>query len=104
MHWNRKRSGVLLLVAVATAGYFLRGLVPTVIAEYEQASHFSPWWGYVYLGVIGFSGAAFLMLTGWAGWTLAANTQAKARRRAAGERNPSQMSQHEQQTDLCLQR
>ncbi len=100
MGWNRKLSGVLLLVAVATAGYLLAGLVPRVIAEYERASSFSPLWGTIYLGVVGFSGAAFLALAGWAGWTLLANTRAKTRRREADARNPSQMSRREQQAEI----
>lgn len=100
MGWNRKLSLVLFLVAVAAAGYMLRTLVPTMIEEYEKASRFSPVWGYVYLGVVGFSGAAFLILAMWAAWTLAANSRGKTRRREAQGRTPSQMSRREQQAEI----
>ncbi len=100
MGWNRKLSLVLFLVAVATAGYLLRSLVPTMIDEYERAAQFSPMWGYVYLGVAGFSGAAFLILTLWAVWTLAANSRGKAKRREALSRTPGEMSAHERQAEI----
>ena len=97
---NRKLAIILFLVAVAAAGYMLRSLVPTVLAEYEQASRFSPIWGYVYLGVIGVSGAAFLALAVWTLWTLVANSRLKARRRHDTARNPSQMSRREQEAEV----
>jgi hypothetical protein len=100
MVWNRKRSSILLLVAVALAGYFFRGLVPAVIAEYEQAAGFDPVWGYVYLALLVLSGTAVTILAGWAAWTLAANTRFKARRREALARNPSQMSTREKQAEI----
>ncbi len=100
MAWNRKLSGILFLVAVAAAGYLLRWLVPTVLAEYEQAARFSPIWGSVYLGVIGVSGAAFGALALWALWTLVANSRFKARGREALARNPSQMSRREQEAEV----
>ncbi len=82
MAWNRKISALLLLVAVAVAGYLLRSFVPNVLSEYEQAASFHPVWGYVYLGVVGVSGAAFLILILWAVWALLSNTRSKDRRRA----------------------
>lgn len=100
MGWNRKLSLVLFLVAVAAAGYMLSSFVPTVIDEYQKAAEFSPIWGYVYLGVVGFSSAAFVMLAAWVAWTLAANTRSKAHRRESRSRTPSQMSHREQQAEI----
>ncbi len=100
MTWNRKQSSILLLVAIALAGYFFRGLVPTVISEYEQAAEFSPVWGYVYLTLVGLSGAAVLVLAGWLLWTLVANSRLKLRRKAVDALNPSQMSRREQQAEI----
>lgn len=100
MGWSRKVSGVLFLVALAAAGYFLRGLVPTIIEEYERASAFSPTWGYVYLGVVSVGVGASLVLVGWITWSLVANSRSKKRDRAEGARNPSQMSRREQQSEI----
>jgi uncharacterized protein (DUF697 family)/GTP-binding protein EngB required for normal cell division len=100
MTWNRKRSSILLLVAIAAGGYFFRGLVPAVIAEYRQAAEFSPVWGYLYLAMLGASGTAVAILAAWAVWTLVANTSLKARRREAEARNPSQMSSREQEAEI----
>jgi GTP-binding protein EngB required for normal cell division/uncharacterized protein (DUF697 family) len=91
---------VLLLVAVAAAGYLLRSFVPNVLAEYEQASRFHPIWGYVYLAVVGVSAAAFLVLLGWTVWALLANTRDKRRRRADSSRRPSQMSRGQKQAEI----
>ena len=93
----------MLLVAIATAGYFLRGFVPEVITEYERASAVSPVWGYVYLALLGLSGTAVAILAVWAAWTLVSNTRFKARRREAAARNPSQMSRREQQAEIETQ-
>jgi uncharacterized protein len=101
MRWNGKLSLILVLVAVAAAGYFLRGLVPTLIGEYQRAADFSPVWAYVYVAMVGLSGTAFLILGGWAAWTLAANTRSKARAREALSRNPSQMSRREQEAEIA---
>lgn len=100
MGWNRKLSLALFLVAVALAGYMLRSFVPTVIDEYQKAADFSPVWGYVYLGVVGFSGTAFLVLAAWVAWTLAANTRSKAKRHESRSRTPSQMSRREQEAEI----
>src|SRR5262249_37979540 len=80
------------LVAIAAAGYMLRGLLPTVLDEYHKASEFSPIWGYVYLCVAGASAAAFILLAAWAAWTLVSNSRRKAKSQAAQARTPSQMS------------
>lgn len=100
MGWNRKLSLVLFLVAVAAAGYAITSFVPTVLEDYERASQFSPVWGYVYLGIVGFSSAAFLVLAGWVVWSLTANTRAKSRRRAELNRTPSQMSHRERRAEI----
>jgi hypothetical protein len=100
MRWSSKLSGVCLLVALAAAGYLLHGLVPTVIHEYQTAAGFSPIWGYVYLAGLSVSGLAFVLLFGWAAWTLVTNTRQKTRGREAGSRNPSQMSRGERQSEI----
>jgi small GTP-binding protein len=100
MGWNRKLSLILFLVAVATAGYFLRSLVPTVIAEYREAASFSPVWGYVYLAVAGCGALAFLVLAGWTIWTLASNTRGKSRRRQDEGRTPRQMSRRDKEAEI----
>jgi GTP-binding protein EngB required for normal cell division/uncharacterized protein (DUF697 family) len=100
MGWNRKLSLVLFLVAVAAAGYVLSRFVPTAIEEYEKASRLHPVWGYVYLGVVGFSALAFSILAGWVVWSLARNTRAKSLRRESQSRTPSQMSRREQQAEI----
>lgn len=100
MGWSRKFSGTMLLVAICVAGYLLRSLVPNVLAEYEQASRVAPVWGYLYLAIVGISGGAFVLLAGWAVWTLLSNSRAKAERRTAGARNPSQMSERERQSEI----
>ena len=100
MRWNRRISALLLLVGLAVAGYLLRSLVPNVLAEYEQAASFHPVWGYVYLAVVGVSGAAFVILIVWILWALLANTRAKDRRREAANLAPSQMSRRQQQAEI----
>lgn len=91
----------MFLVAVAAAGYFLRGLVPALLTEYEQANRFHPVWGYVYLGIVGLSGAAFLTLAVYLVWSLASNSRRKAGQRAAQRRNPSEMSAAERQAEIA---
>ena len=100
MRWNSRLSLFFFLVALAAAGYGLGRLVPTVVAEYRQASEFSPAWGYVYVTGVGIGAAAFAMLAIWAGWTIVANTRSKAGRRASESRNPSQMSCADRQTEI----
>ncbi len=89
-----------MLVVLAGGGYLFRWLVPSLLAEYEQASRLSPIWGYVYLGVVAVSGTAAVALAGWALWALAANSRLKGARRSAGARNPSQMSHAERQAEI----
>jgi GTP-binding protein EngB required for normal cell division/uncharacterized protein (DUF697 family) len=101
MAWNRRITALVLLAGLAVAGYMLRSLVPNVLAEYQQAASFHPAWGYVYLAVVGVSGAAFVALIGWALWTLLANTRFKDRRRAAGKLAPSEMSRRQQQQEIA---
>jgi GTP-binding protein EngB required for normal cell division/uncharacterized protein (DUF697 family) len=101
--WNRRLTALVLLVSLAVAGYLLRSLVPNVLAEYEQAASFHPAWGYVYLAVVGVSGAAFVILIAWILWALASNTRWKDRRRAAAGLSPSQMSRRQQQEELQTQ-
>lgn len=100
MTWNRKISALLLLVSLAVAGYMLRSLVPNVLSEYEQAASFHPVWGYVYLAVVGVSGAAFVVLIVWTLWALLANTRAKDRRRQIANLAPSQMSRRQRQQEI----
>jgi small GTP-binding protein len=100
MGWNRKLSLIFFLVAVAAAGYFLRSLVPTMLAEYRTAAEFSPTWGYVYLAVAGAGAAAFLTLAIWIIWSLTSNTRFKAKRRESLARTPRQMSQNEKQSEI----
>lgn len=101
MVWNRKVSLIFFLVAVAATGYFLRGLVPTLLTEYQQARQFHPAWGYIYLGVVGLSAAAFLTLGVYVAWSLVGNSRRKARRRDAERRNPSAMSIAERQAEIA---
>lgn len=100
MGWNRKVSLLVLLVALAAAGYFLRGLIPSILTEYEQAARFHPAWGYAYLAVVALSGAAFIALVVWTVWTLIGNSLFKARLRSAERRNPSQMSAAERAAEI----
>lgn len=100
MSWNRRISLVFFLAAVALAGSLLRSFVPNVLTEYEQARSFDPLWGYVYLGILGLSVTAFALLIGWGAWTLVANSWRKSARRAAGSRNPSQMSNRERREEI----
>jgi GTP-binding protein EngB required for normal cell division/uncharacterized protein (DUF697 family) len=85
------------------AGYYLRSLVPNVLAEYERAASFHPIWGYVYLGVVAASGTAFVILIMWIVWALAANTRAKERRRATAGLSPRQMSRRQKQEEIQVQ-
>ncbi len=100
MGWNRKISLILVLVAVAGAGYLLRSLVPTMIEEYEKAAGFSPVWGYVYLAVAGLGSLAFLVLALWTVWTLASNSRGKSQRREALNRTPGQLSRREKESEI----
>ncbi|HEX3726812.1 MAG TPA: hypothetical protein VHV08_11245, partial [Pirellulales bacterium] len=81
MRFSRKLAAVGFLTAVAVGGYLLRGIVPAILAEYEQAERFNPVWGQVYLGLVVASGAACTALAAWALWTLVGNSLVKARRR-----------------------
>ncbi|MGD9723083.1 MAG: DUF697 domain-containing protein [Pirellulales bacterium] len=103
MAWNRRITALVLLVSLAAAGYLLRGLVPSVLSEYEQAARFHPAWGYVYLAVVGVSSAAFVMLILWAVWALVSNTRSKDRRRATAGLAPSQMSPAQRRKEIEAQ-
>ena len=103
MALNRRISALVLLVGLAVAGYLLRGLVPNVLSEYEKAASFHPWWGYVYLAVVGLSSAAFVALIVWGLWTLVANTRSKDRRRETDNLSPSQMSRRQQRQEIDAQ-
>jgi len=100
MGMNRRLGWIVFLAAVAAAGYFLRGLVPAILTEYEQATRFHPWWGYIYLGVVGAGGAAFLALAVWAILALTSNSRTKASRSAAEALNPSQMTPAQRQAEI----
>ncbi len=91
----------MFLVALAAIGWLLHRVVPTLLSEYEQASRFGSTWGYVYLGGVALGGLAFLILALWSVWLLVGNTRAKAARRAAESRLPSQMSRAEQEAEIA---
>jgi len=100
MSRNRKFTTIAILIGLALGGYLLRSIVPSALEEYERASRFGHAWGIAYLALLAASGVPIVALAVWAAWTLVANSRAKASRRAAETRNPSQMSRAEQQAEI----
>jgi len=100
---RRRFSGLLFLATLAGLGYWVVTLVPTVLGEYAKAAAFNRYWGYIYLAVCLAIAATFLLLAGWAGWMLLANSRAKQARQLARARNPSQMTLAEQERETAGQ-
>ncbi len=101
MSLGRTTSRILMLAVLAFIGYVLVTAPGAVLDLYEQAADLSPFWRTLYLGTVS-AGAA--LLTGLALWTVFRvyrNTRRKRTRRAARDRDPSQLSRGEKQQQIA---
>lgn len=97
----RPFQGILLLVTLAAVGALLVWLPPTVIDHYERAQSLSLPWNYLYLGAMGLGAALLLGTLGTVIWKLVRNTTQKKSARTAAEKNPSQLSVSEKESQVA---
>lgn len=98
-------SGIILVVIAACLGLALLFLPNWIITNYDRAQSLGSIWGTLYLVLIGLGGLMLIGSTGWTFWKLWGNSIAKQRRRARRDKNPSELSigQRESEIDENIQ-
>lgn len=93
-------SGVLLVVALALLGVGLIWLPGWVIDNYQAASALGGIWGTLYLIAVGLGAALLLGSGGWTLWRLWGASLTKRSRIQRRNRNPSQMSLAQRESEI----
>lgn len=91
---------MLIVVAVAAAGYLLVTVPPQLAAGLAAAGGSDSWTGTLYLAVVGVGVVLLLGLAGWGGWRMWGNTVLKQRNDTRRGKNPSELSKRERSTEL----
>ncbi len=90
-----------MLVVVAAVVGFLLILVPSWVAEqYDRLAEKSALWANVYLAVVAVGAVLLLGSIGWIFLRLWSATRRKRKRKLIKEKNPSQLSREQQETEI----
>lgn len=96
----RPSQGILLLVSLAAVGGLLLWLPPMLLDHYERAQALGPPWSWLYLGAIGLGGALVFGTLGYVIYRVLRSTWRKKQERTAAEKNPSQLTAAEKQSQV----
>lgn len=97
---NRTMTGVLLLVTLAFFGYLLVTIPPRLIEVYRQAQELGPVASWAYVGTLVVGSVLLAGASGWILLRLYLASRGKRRRKLRDAKNPSQLSDLEQQAEM----
>ncbi len=100
MGQSRSSTGILLIVLLAVIGYVLWTMPHQLVDGWTKAHEMGPWFGYIYLAVVGLGGLLLASLL----IAILVHVWKNTRQKSADERrrnlNPSQMSAAERAEEL----
>jgi small GTP-binding protein len=101
MSQSRSSSGIFLIILLAVIGYVLWTMPHKLVDGWAKAHELSPWFGYIYLAVVGIGGLLLASLL----IAILVHIWKNTRQKSADERrrnlNPSQMSADERSQELA---
>ncbi|MFK7768871.1 MAG: YcjF family protein [Mariniblastus sp.] len=100
MNLRQTFSGIFLVVLAACLGFALMYLPTMLLENYERARLLGSIWGTIYLIVVGLGGVLLVGSAAWTLWKLFGASLAKKRRRARRNKNPSELSMGQRESEI----
>ncbi len=100
MKLGRTFSGIFLVVLAACLGIALMYLPMMLMQNYERALLLGNVWGTVYLAVVGLGAVLILGSAVWTLWKLFGASLAKKRKRTRRNKNPSELSIGQRESEI----
>jgi len=93
-------SGMMLVILAAVFGLALVYLPNWIVSNYQLAASLGSFWGWLYLILVGTGGLLVLGSAAWTVWKLWGTSIAKRRKTIMRNKNPSQLSQQQQSSEI----
>ena len=97
---TKPSQGLLVLVALAAAGYLFVTVPPQLAEGYDAAGGWASWSGKLYVLVVGVGVGLLVTLALWGAWRLWGNTVWNRRVTERRAKNPSQLSKRDLSAEL----
>jgi len=100
MKFGKSLNGIFLIVAAVLIGLVLVLLPNWILTNYDRALSLGSFWGMLYLIVVGFGALLLTGLSLWTVWKLWGASLLKKRRRTRRNKNPSELSIGQRQSEI----